>query len=158
MPVWELECPVHEAWICGEGKQPVLLFEPNGHGGFTQRRVQPMADGWARTPDQIPLTPDQIRAETARTSLTRRAEQAMLAEGIRNTRLALEYRPATRELLKARAQASRGTIQQGICHSCQGTYNIGAIYCGWCAVRVGTIPADVPDGAGAAPVPEGVQP
>jgi hypothetical protein len=151
VPIWELSCPGHEAWICGDDKQKILVFEPNGKGGFTQHRMSPMQDGWSKTVEGIPLTPDQLRAETSRNALTRRAEMAMLQEGIQNTRLALECRPTARELLKARALAARGTIQQAVCHSCQGTHDIGVIYCPWCAVRVSTVPADVPAEALAEP-------
>jgi hypothetical protein len=63
-----------------------MTWEANGQGGFRQEWVSPMEPCWARTPDAIPLTPDQIRGENRRNSLTRRAEQAMLAEGIQNTR------------------------------------------------------------------------
>jgi hypothetical protein len=144
VPIWELTCPGHEAWICGDGKQKILLFEPDGKGGFTQHRVSPIQDGWSRTVEGIPLTPDQIRAETSRNALTRRAEMAMLQEGIQATRLALENRPTARELLKARALAGRGAIQMAICGSCQHSYMVGAVYCPQCAVRVGAAPAEVP--------------
>jgi hypothetical protein len=135
--VWELTCPAHEAWICGAGKPKVMLWERDGNGGFQQRWVVPMDPTWARSLDELPMTPDQIRAEGRRNSLTRRAEQAALAEGIQNTRLALEYRPAAAELLKARALAGRGAVQTASCPSCHSDYLVGAQFCPQCAVRVG---------------------
>jgi hypothetical protein len=152
VPIWELVCPVHEAWISGEHKQKVLVYEPDGHGGFTHHRVSPIADGWSRSVDGIPLTPDQLRAEVSRNALTRRAEMAMLQEGIQNTRLALEHRPTAKELLKARALAGRGAIQMAVCHSCRATYLVGAVYCPQCAVRVSAAPVDAPAQAPAGPV------
>jgi len=62
---------------------------PQEGGGFRQRWASPMDPNWARSAQDIPMTPDQLRAETRRNSLTRRAEQAALADGITNTRLAL---------------------------------------------------------------------
>ena len=143
--LWELTCPAHEARICGQGKQKVMLWERDGNGGFSQRWVAPMEPAWARSADEIPLTPDQLRAETKRNSLTRRAEQAALAEGITNTRLALEYRPAAKEILRARALGGRGAVKMATCHSCHSDYLVGAVYCPQCAVRV-SVPeaADVP--------------
>jgi hypothetical protein len=149
--IWELSCPAHEAVICGDGRQKVINWEPDGNGGFRQIKQAPMDSCWARSIADIPLTPDQIRAEVKRNALTRRAEMAMLQEGIQNTRLALEHRPTARELLKARALAGRGTIQQAVCRSCQGTHDIGAIYCPWCACRVSAAPADMPAEAPAEP-------
>ncbi len=134
--IWELTCPAHERWICGEGRPKVMQWEPDGKGGFVHRYVSPIEPTWARSIDELPMTPDQLRAETRRSSLTRRAEQAALAEGITNTRLALEYRPAAREILRARALAGRGAVKMGTCHSCHADYLAGAVYCPQCAVRV----------------------
>ena len=89
------------------------------------------------------MTPDAERAEARRNGLTRRAEQSALAEGIQNTRLALEYRPAAKEILRARALAGRGAVKMATCHSCHSDYLVGAQYCPQCAVRVG-----VPEAAG----------
>ncbi len=122
-----------------------MEWEPDGRGGFTQRYVSPMEPTWSRSIDELPMTPDQLRAETRRNGLTRRAEQAALAEGITNTRLALEYRPAAREILRARALAGRGAVKMATCHSCHSDYLAGAVYCPQCAVRV-SVPeaAEVP--------------
>ncbi len=141
--LWELTCPEHERFICGDGKPKVMIWEPQEGGGFRQRWVSPMDPNWARSADEIPMTSDQLRAETRRNSLTRRAEQAALAEGITNTRLALEYRPAVREVLRARALAGRGAVKMATCHSCHADYLVGAQYCPQCAVRV-SVPE--PDG------------
>lgn len=143
--IWELTCPAHEAWICGDGKPKVMTWERDENGGFRQRWVAPIEPTWARSAEDIPMTPDQIRAETRRNSLTRRAEAAALAEGIQNTRLALEYRPAAKEILRARALAGRGAVKMATCHSCHSDYSVGAVYCPQCAMRVG-VPeaADVP--------------
>jgi hypothetical protein len=122
-----------------------MIWEREEGGGFRQRWVSPMDPCWARSIDELPMTPDQVRAETRRNSLTRRAEQAALAEGIQNTRLALEYRPAAKEILRARALAGRGAVKMATCHSCHADYLIGAQYCPQCAVRVAVPePADVP--------------
>lgn len=141
--IWELTCPAHEAWICGAGKPKVMQWEPDGQGGFRQRWVSQMQPTWARSVDEIPMTPDAERAEARRNGLTRRAEQSALAEGIQNTRLALEYRPAAKEILRARALAGRGAVKMATCHSCHSDYLVGAQYCPQCAVRVG-----VPEAAG----------
>jgi hypothetical protein len=140
VPIWELNCPAHEAWICGDGKPKILRFEKNEDGGFRQERVSQMEPGWSRTIEGIELTPDQVRAEGRRNSLTRRAEQALLAEGMQNTRLALEHRPTARELLRSRALAGRGAVKMATCHACQADYLIGAQYCPQCAVRVSVLP------------------
>jgi hypothetical protein len=81
VPIWGLECPAHEAWIFGDGRSKILVWEKEG-SGFRQQRVSPVQNGWSRTIDGIPLTPDQARAETRRNSLTRRAEQAALQQGM----------------------------------------------------------------------------
>jgi hypothetical protein len=134
--LWELSCAAHEAWICGHGRPKVMTWEPQEGGGFLQRWVSPMEPAWARSAADIPMTPDQVRAEARRNGLTRRAEAAALAEGIQNTRLALEYRPAAKEILRARALAGRGAVKMGTCPGCRADYLVGAIYCPQCATRV----------------------
>lgn len=141
--IWELTCPAHEAWIRGDGKPKVMNWDPDGNGGYRQRWVAPIEPTWATSVEDIPMTSDQLRAETRRNGLTRRAEQAALAEGIQNTRLALEYRPAAKEILRARALAGRGAVKMATCHSCHADYLVGAQYCPQCAVRV-SVPEPVP--------------
>jgi hypothetical protein len=110
VPIWELICTAHEAWICGEGRQKVINWEPDGNGGFRQVKLTPMAAERARSIADIPMTPDQIRAETRRNSLTRRAEQAALQQGMAAMAAAYDHQPATSELLRARQFAGKQTV------------------------------------------------
>jgi hypothetical protein len=133
VPVWQLDCAPHEAWLCGDGRPKVLVWEADGNGGFRQQRVSAMDSCWSRTIEGIPMTPDQARAETRRNSLTRRAEQAALQDGLAAMAQAYDYAPVTRELLRARQFAGKATAQ---CHSCYAEFIAGAAFCPDCGVRV----------------------
>lgn len=106
---------------------------PNGSGGFRQHRVTQMDPMFSRTIEGIPLTPDQAAADARRTSLTRRAEQSALAEGLAAMALAYDRQPVTRELLQARAFAGK---QTAACPSCYAEFLAGAQFCPECGVRV----------------------
>jgi hypothetical protein len=88
---------------------------------------------WSRTIEGIPLTPDQATAEARRTSLTRRAEQAALQQGLSSMAAAYDRQPVTRELLQARAFAGK---QTAACSSCYAEFLAGASFCPECGVRV----------------------
>ncbi len=135
LPIWELTCAAHEAWICGDGRPKVINWESNGNGGYTPHKVSQMNDCWARTIEGIPMTPDQTRAEVSRNGLTRRAEQSALQQGLAAMALAYDHQPATKELLQARQFAGKAT---GTCHSCYAEFVAGAAFCPDCGVRVPT--------------------
>jgi hypothetical protein len=137
VPIWGLECAAHEAWIFGDDRPKILIWVKEG-SGFRQQRVNPVQDGWSRTIDGIPLTPDQARAEDRRNSLTRRAEQAALQQGIASMAAAYDHQPVTRELLRARQFAGK---QTAACHSCYAEFVAGAAFCPDCGVRVAGVPA-----------------
>ena len=131
--IWCLECPPHEAWIMGAGRPKVLVWEPDGNGGFHQRRIAQMEPTWARSIEDIPLTPDQARFEVRRNSLTRRAEQGMLQQGLASIAAAYDHQPVTRELLRARQFSGKATAA---CHSCYAEFVATAAFCPECGVRV----------------------
>jgi hypothetical protein len=131
--IWELTCPAHEAYISGEGKQKVIEWRRDGAGGFRQVKISPMDSRWARTVEQIPLTPDQIEADARRNSLTRRAEQAALQSGMAAMAAAYDHQPATSELLRARQFAGKQTTA---CSSCYRDFLPGANYCPHCGAGV----------------------
>jgi len=133
LPIWELTCPAHEAWICGDGRPKVINWESNGQGGYTPHKVSPMNDCWARTIEGIPLTPDQARAEQSRNGLTRRAEQAAMQQGLASMAAAYDHQPATKELLRARQFTGKQTTA---CHSCYAEFVATAMFCPDCGVRV----------------------
>ncbi len=127
VPIWELTCPVHEAWISGADLPKSLTWEPDGKGGFIQQKVpQPRSDLWASTIDAIPLTPDQVRSEARRNGLTRRAEQSALQQGLAALALAYDHQPATTELLQARQFAGKATAT---CRSCYAEFVATAVFC-----------------------------
>jgi hypothetical protein len=110
-----------------------VSWEPDGNGGYTQQKVSPMDSCWARTVEAIPLTPDQMRAESQRNGLTRRAEQLALQRGIAAMSAAFDHQPATKELLQARQFAGKETAS---CYSCYAQFAAGAAFCPDCGVRV----------------------
>lgn len=109
------------------------MREPDGNGGFHQRRISQMDPACARTIGDIPLTPDQARAETRRNSLTRRAEQAAVAQGLASMAVAYDHQPVTREPQRARQFAGKQTTA---CPSCYAEFVAGAAFCPECGVRV----------------------
>ncbi len=134
VPIWELTCPAHEAWISGADRAKVMTWEPIGDGGYRQVKVpQPRSSEWSPTIEGIPLTPDQMRAESRRNGLTRRAEQSALQQGLAAMSAAYDRQPATKELLRARQFAGKATTA---CHACYAEFVAGAAFCPDCGVRV----------------------
>lgn len=129
----------------GASRPKVLVWEADGNGGFRQRRVAQMEPTWARSIEDIPLTPDQARSELRRNSLTRRAEQGMLQQGLASMAAAYDHQPVTKELLRARQFAGKATTA---CHSCYAEFVAGAAFCPECGVRVPAVTI-----RGEAPVP-----
>jgi hypothetical protein len=136
VPVWELTCEAHERWVLGDDKQKIIEWEPDGQGGGRMVKVSPIHDGWSRTIEGIPLTPDQIRADARRNSMTRRAEQAALQQGVSAMAEAYDHQPTTKELLRARQFAGKATAA---CPSCFAPYVAGASFCPDCGVRVAAV-------------------
>lgn len=134
VPIWELTCAVHVAWITGADRPKVTQWEPNGSGGYRQVKMShPRSTEWSATIEGIPLTPDQQQAELRRNGLTRRSEQAMLQQGLASMARAYDFAPATRELLQARKFAGKATAT---CASCYKTCLSTAMYCPDCGVRL----------------------
>ena len=128
--IWCLECPPHEAWIMGAGRPKVLVWEPDGNGGFHQRRIAQMEPTWARSIEDIPLTPDQARFEVRRNSLTRRAEQGMLQQGLASM-AAASTTSRSRGNCCGPASSRQGTAA---CHSCYAEFVATAAFCPECGV------------------------
>ncbi len=129
VPIWELTCPAHEAWICGEGKPKVMLWERDANGGFQQRWVSPMEPTWSRTIEDLPLTPVQLQqpdppCRAGRAG--RRHPEHPPGPGVP---------PGSPGAAEARALAGRGAVKMATCHACHSDYLVGAQYCPQCAVR-----------------------
>ena len=137
VPIWELTCPAHEAWILGADRPKVMEWESTGDGGYRQVKVsQPRSTEFSPTIEGIPLTPDQMRSEARRNGLTRRAEQSALQQGLAAMALAYDHQPATKELLQARQFAGKATAT---CLSCYAVFVAGPAFCPDCGVRVPTV-------------------
>lgn len=64
---WGLDCEPCAGFLLGRGRQPVIQFTPGDpRNGIPpqQRRVSPGDPCWSGTPEDIPMTPDEIRHRT----------------------------------------------------------------------------------------------
>ncbi len=145
---WPLTCPVHEAWIKGDRKSKILMHKIEGGRVVGQERVADMEPGWGTTPETVPLTPDEERADSHYRETAQSQISAMNALGIAISN-GLQIPPEMMYLL--RKQLPADMIIPGT-KVCAGGHDApaGSQFCPECGVSMAARGAITPPGEPAA--------
>ncbi len=111
--VFQLDCPPCEAYLRGDRRPKILVYETDKKTGQVIRQSR-VADGdphWSSTPDSVPLTPDETRTNEVRSERGRmQIEMLQALAALRST--GVEVPPEAMWLLERELPAGvlRGTI------------------------------------------------
>lgn len=136
--IWGLDCPPCEAVIFGDGKPKKLVHIVDKKTGqvLRQERVADADPLWSRTPDTIPMTPDEERTHALR--IERGEQQLRALESIASLEKSrINFRDRPDVLFYLREQELPEDILQGtlVCvngHDVPG----GQPFCGQCGASM----------------------
>jgi hypothetical protein len=152
--IWGLDCPPCEADIFGEGKPLKLVYIKDKTGAvLRQERVADTDPCWSRTPDTIPLSPDEERTHALQ--LERGEQQLRALESIATLdSRGINFRDRPDVLFYLREQELPEDVLQGIIVCANGHGNVAGLkFCGECGISMaarGAIAAPAPAPAPAA--------